>query len=209
MDTHDVSELPQFFQRVEDQKRSLQNAQARKGQRPLRQSRLDMITQFMWSMGNTTRGRGPGQTYVATSFVPPPYRPCVKPFRDLTKTAIDDLVLETHHRGMYLLLRCVTPQDRMTAVMAIVEDENGDTILLQLYHQEQAGETSEDILMEGGILLVKEPYLKCTANKGYGLRVDHASDVEFLSPGDKRIPDPWKQASKRKSPALRRSNPLA
>lgn len=88
----------------------------------------------------------------------------------LKKMMIDDLLLETHHRGTYLLVRSVTPQDRMTAVMAIVEDERGDVLMVQLYHQQNdAVGQAEDILVEGTVLILKEPYLKLcrTATTGF------------------------------------------
>lgn len=46
---------------------------------------------------------------------------------------IKDL-LESHHRVSYLVLRTATPVDRMTAIMAIVEDEKGHAATLQLYN---------------------------------------------------------------------------
>lgn len=202
MDTQDVSGLPEHFHHIQEQKKRIRNAHAQKGQRPARQPRWAMVSQFLLSMGSAARARGSDQTYIGTSFVPSPYPPCVKAAGELTKTGIDDLVLETQHRGKYLLLRCITPQDRMTAVMAIVEDENGDTILLQLYHQEEADENPKDILKEGVVLLLKGPYLKFTANGGYGLRVDHLSDVEFLPPGDKRIPGRWEQTPRENDTAI-------
>lgn len=200
MDTHDISDTPQYFQHLQKQKQNLRDAQSRMGQRPPGgKPREQTIFQFRLRTMQNARHLDTTVGYVASSFVPSPYPPCVRPFGELTKTAIDDLVLETHHRGKYLMLRCVTPQDRMTAIMAIVEDEDGDVLLLQLYHQEQDAEPVEDILVEGRVLIVKEPYLKYTSDGGYGLRVDHLSDVELLSSDDGRIPQLWKQASRKKT----------
>jgi hypothetical protein len=41
----------------------------------------------------------------------------------LKRVAIKDLQLETHHRRTYLLLRSITLDSRMTAIMVIMEDE--------------------------------------------------------------------------------------
>jgi hypothetical protein len=107
---------------------------------------------------------------------------------------IDDLLLETHHRGNYLLLRSVTPQDRMAGVRAIVEDEHGDVLSLQLYHQEDENDSAAaDVIVEGMVMIVKEPYLKTTSDGNYGLRVDHLSDIVFLSLDDDRIPTRWQR----------------
>lgn len=202
MDVHDISGLEDTIRCIAEQKKNLRNALAFKGQRPTREPRNAMINQFLLSRASNTRASGLGgesQVYTMTSFVPPSYPPCITPFSELTKTTIDKLVLETQHRGKYLLVRVVTPQDRITAVMAIVEDEKREVVMLQLYHQEQAGDTLEDILTQGSVVLVKEPYLKHMANGGYGLRVDHVCDVEFLPPGDERIPDAWKQTPRQRT----------
>lgn len=92
-----------------------------------------------------------------TSFIPPPYPPCVQPLSLLRKTMIKELRLETQHRGIYLIVRIVTPEDNLNASMAIVEDEAGDVLLVQLYLQND-GLTGEkgDILLEGAVLLLKD-----------------------------------------------------
>jgi len=116
------------------------------------------------------------------------------PLSNLKKIMIDDLLLETHHRGTYLLVRSVTPQDRMTAVMAIVEDEKRDVLMVQLYHQEEdADGRAEDVLFEGMVLILKEPYLKLMSDGNYGLRVDHLSDVVCLSANDEQTPRIWQR----------------
>ncbi|KXX77904.1 Mitochondrial import receptor subunit TOM70 [Madurella mycetomatis] len=80
--------------------------------------------------------------------------------------------------------------------MSIVEDENGNHLLLQLYHQEEGTDgAAEDILVEGIAMIVEESYLKLTSDNGYGLRVDHLSDIIFLSADDERIPSRWQRRS--------------
>jgi hypothetical protein len=88
---------------------------------------------------------------------------------------IKSLRLETHHRERYLLLRTVTPTDTMTAVIAIIEDEDGSVLMLQLYYQEEELSGAQS-LREDTVLVVKECYVKVMANGDYGIRVDHLSD---------------------------------
>jgi hypothetical protein len=200
MDTHDISDTPQYVQSLRDMQRKLRDAQALKGQRPARPARTQVISQFQMNLmpSRANADHEKETSFIKSSLVPPPYPPCTVPLSDLKKTMIDDLLLETHHRGTYLLVRSVTPQDRMTAVMAIVEDEKGDVLMVQLYHQEDG---AEDILVEGTVLILKEPFLKTMSDGNYGLRVDHLSDVVFLSADDGRIPSSWRRGSAEQSGA--------
>lgn len=191
MNTNDVSTNPKFVELLLRQKQSLRDAQCRKGQRPKgRKSRDKIILQFRFRL--MMKQERADNFNMRTSFVPPAYNPCLCPFHDLTKVSIKNLLLETHHRGNYLLMRSITPPDRMTAVMAIVEDENRDVLMLQLYYQEKENErTAEDILKEGTVLIVKEPYLKMMSDGDYGIRIDHLSDIIYLPAYDERVPSCW------------------
>lgn len=201
MDTHDPSHLPELLEVSVKQKKNLQAALLRKGQSPQWHPREMMLAQFLWRLSKKADASADNNFHIATSFVPPPYPPCVTPFSQLTKAMIRDLVLETQHRGKYLLLRCATPQSRMTAVMTMVEDERDEMVMLQLYHQEHPDQPHEEILVQGRIVIVKEPYLKEAVTGGYALRVDHVSDVEFLSPTDERIPPRWRKSPPEKTAA--------
>ncbi|KAJ5610508.1 TPR domain protein [Penicillium lagena] len=194
MDTHGVSEEPQYLKYLAQHKKTLQNAQHFKGQRPKqKQSRDELITEFMLRQ-TSSKNMTPDihEFTIRSSFLPPAYVPSIAPFRELNKVMVKDLVLETHHRGSYLLLRTVTPADRMTAILAIVEDEEGNVLVLQLYNQDPSL-AAEDILNEGRVLLVKEPYLKVMADGGYGIRIDHLSDIKFVPGYDRLVPPSWRK----------------
>ncbi|KAK2765676.1 hypothetical protein FQN54_008532 [Arachnomyces sp. PD_36] len=192
MDTHDVSDVPEYLQLLRGHQNTLRKAQSRKGQRPRpTKSRDEIIMQFQFRQmmkGNTPMGGN----LISSSFVPPAYTPCITPLEDLEKAMIKDLTLETHHRGSYLLLTAVTSTDVMTAVMVIVEDEERNVLMLQLYNQ--ANEFSADShISQGTVIIVKEPYLKVMSDGDYGLRVDHLSDVVFIPEYDSRVPLHWRQ----------------
>ncbi|KAH1539391.1 hypothetical protein KXX61_007222 [Aspergillus fumigatus] len=192
MDTHDVSGNREYWEYLRRYKQTLQHAQSRKGQRPkTTKSRDEIIFQFMLRRIRSSVAPVDLQT-IRSSFVPPAYAPCTAPLRSLAKVMIKDLTLETHHRGSYILLRAVTPPDTMTSVMVIVEDEEGDVLMLQLYNQEE-GLLAEGRLIQGTVILVKEPYLKTMSDGDYGIRVDHLSDVRFIPDHDTLIPSPWRR----------------
>lgn len=80
----------------------------------------------------------------------------------------------------------------MTAIMAVMEDESDDVVLLHLYQQEDERDRSAtDIINVGRVLLVKEPYFKVMGDGEYGICVDHLSDVIHFKRGDARIPKAW------------------
>jgi hypothetical protein len=82
----------------------------------------------------------------------------------------------------------------MAGVSAIVEDEHGDVLSLQLYHQEDENDSAAaDVIVGGMVMVVKEPYLKTTSDGRYGLRVDHLGDIVFLSSDDDRVPNCWQR----------------
>lgn len=189
MDVHNISS--QYQGLISRQKRTLEEAKKRQGQRPRdRKSREHTYTNFMMLLmpQRFTEERG----MLSSSFIPPSYLPCFTPMAELKPITIKNLQLEIHHRGTYLLLRSITPPNRMTAIMAVMEDEDGNVILLQLYQQEdERSRPAADIVKVGTILLVKEPYFKVMVDGEYGLRVDHLSDVIHLTSGDAWIPKAW------------------
>lgn len=189
MDVYNVTQ--QYTELINRQKQTLQEAKKRQGRRPRDlKSREQVYRKFMVAF--MFRGNRERNHMIHSSFIPPAYLPCTTPMSVLRPVAIKDLQLETHHRGTYLLLRSITPPSRMTAIMAIMEDENGDVIMLQLYQQEDEGKrAATDIVNVGTILLIKEPYFKVMGDGEYGLRVDHLSDIIHLKRDDSRIPKAW------------------
>ncbi|KAL9077334.1 MAG: hypothetical protein Q9157_003370 [Trypethelium eluteriae] len=193
MNVHNAADLEQYTQLMSRQRLTLQKAKARQGQRPRdRRSRQDAYSKFMLSLMLSGRQRD-DRHLIHTSLIPPSYHPCIAPLAELRPAAIRDLQLEIHHRGTYLLLRSITPPQRMTAIMALMEDKKDDVVLLQLYQQEdEISLEATKIVNIGTILLVKEPYFKVMGDGEYGLRVDHVSDVVHLKEGNTMIPDEWR-----------------
>ncbi|XP_014552216.1 hypothetical protein COCVIDRAFT_110923 [Bipolaris victoriae FI3] len=189
-------DLDEYTQIMQQQKRVLQDAKKKQGQYPRdRKGRDIMLFEFtMASVANTQRAGSEDTQTIHSSFVPPAYPPCTTSLGDLKPIAIEGLRLETHHRGCYLILRAITPPNRMTAILVLVEDEHGDVTLLQLYQQEdEASRPASTVVDKGSVLLIKEPFFKITASGDYSLRVDHLSDIIFLGNNDSRIPQSWRQ----------------
>jgi hypothetical protein len=195
MDTCDVSEFSEYAKLMNRQQHALQAARKRQGECPTdRRSRQQLVEMFMMQyMANQMRSLDTREVLqVHSSFIPSPYLPSIAPMKDLKELFIKDLRLETHHRGNYLLLRSITPPNRMAAIMAIMEDGKESAIMLQIYQQdEEKDRPATDILRVKDIVLIKEPYFKIMGDGEYGLRVDHASDIIWVEE-DERVPLQWR-----------------
>ncbi|KAL4808512.1 hypothetical protein BDV18DRAFT_158598 [Aspergillus unguis] len=191
MDTRDVPDEDVYLQVLQNQTQILQKAQSQKGKRlNTTKSREEIIMAFI--IKHLTAEFSPQPPFTTRiSYLPPAYPPSVRAFGGLKKVMIQDLTLETHHRGSYAVLRAVTQAKTASGIMAIVEDEARNVVLLMLYNQEEAL-TKHGRLAEGTVLIVKEPYVKVTADGEYGIRVGHLSDVWFLSEHDVLVPVAWR-----------------
>lgn len=195
MEVDDVSHVGQWTQLLAKQKVALQAASKRRGEQPKdRRSRGQLVHEFMLRYASTTMMHRRKDRYtIHHSWVAAPYPPSVASLRGLKKLYLKDLQLETHHRGFYALLRVATLPVTMTAVMAIMEDEKDDGVVFQLYQQEDEDHRpGEEAVQIQRVCVVKEPYFKVMNDGNYGLRVDHLSDVMWLSPDDEKIPRGWR-----------------
>ncbi|KAL0929523.1 uncharacterized protein CTRU02_215422 [Colletotrichum truncatum] len=204
MDVQKVSSEDWFTSLLRQWEQSAARAQRRKGQLvrdhpPSNQ----LVSQFMMKLQMASSKQELWSGTMATSQLPPPYAPCVRPMSELEHIAISDMKLETHHRGMRTALRVLTPPDRMTAVMAIVEDEQGTALLLQLYYQpDESVVPAKEIMQLGDVFILKEPFFKIATDGSYTLRVDHLGDIVRLANGDDRIPLQWRK----QPPTLKQSS---
>lgn len=193
MDVDDVSHVRRWVQLLGTQKATLQANSRRKGELPKDRKPLEqLVREFMVQLLGQKMMAPDMNHLIHHSFVAPPYQPSTAAFGSLQQLYIQNLRLETHHRGFYIILRSVTPAMVLTGIMAIMEDEKGDGVSLQLYQQKtNRYQIADDILQEGRLCIIKEPYYKIMNDRSYGLRVDHVSDLIWLSMDDDRIPTAW------------------
>jgi hypothetical protein len=188
MDIQDVDEAAQYIGIMQSQKQMLKESAAYKGRKPdYRPSLSTLVAGHLFDKAEAP----PVMPSLRWTFIPLAYLPSAVPSRALTQLFIDDLLLETHHRGKYLLLRIVTPPTKLTGIITVVEDEQGDGELLQLYNQDEGLDPAQ-ILPINAVCLIKEPYYKRTSTGGFAIRVDHVTDLIFLKPFDSRIPLKWR-----------------
>ncbi len=190
MDLQDVSNDKYFVEKLEMQKLGLRVDRKSEGLIPRdRASRAKLIKEqeARIKSGVETHNSFPGSLFLL-----PQYAPSIAPLGGLKKVLIKDLRLETHHRGLYIMLRVVTRPFKKIDLVTVVEDETKDVVLLQLYHQEYENlPFAFDIARTRSVCIVKEPYFKIANTGIYTLRVDHVSDLIWLSEFDERLPKCW------------------
>ncbi|KAI0830010.1 hypothetical protein F5Y06DRAFT_307938 [Hypoxylon sp. FL0890] len=135
---------------------------------------------------------------VVTEIVPPYYPPCVRPVEELQPLMISRMRLGTHNRGSRTLVHLVSHACRVvgfTSIIAVVEDEEDMTLLLELHNQPEEDKTirMHDILQKGEVCIIKDPFLVPCGEGKYILRVDHVSDIILLEDTDSRIPEKWRK----------------
>ncbi|KAI8227020.1 hypothetical protein K4K55_008211 [Colletotrichum sp. SAR 10_96] len=191
MDTKDVSnvnEITALFRRLHQ---AAERAGSRKGETPTDHPPSNILVARFMMARSASLARSGDQTTYSTTQVPPPYPPCVRSAASLRPLPISKMKLEEHHRGKQVVIRTMTPPDKMNAVMAIAEDEEGTAVLLQLYNQPEDVKADE-LLPQSSVHIIKEPFFKVTTDGKYSLRVDHVSDILLLSANDERIPKRWR-----------------
>ncbi|KAK2061682.1 hypothetical protein LY76DRAFT_590189 [Colletotrichum caudatum] len=196
MDVKDVSEAEEFVAYFQQLQITAERARSMKGQIPLDHPSPSMLVGHF----EMARGRAiiemimkPRQCYIKTSQMPPAYLPCNRPENELQPLPISKMRLEEHHRGTHVLVRTMTMPHKINVVSAIAEDEEGTAVLLQLYNQPEESEFDvEDILPQGSVCLIKEPFFKKATDGKYSLRVDHVGDFCLLPRDDERIPQQWR-----------------
>ncbi|TVY56830.1 hypothetical protein LCER1_G002327, partial [Lachnellula cervina] len=193
MDTNDVSDIDQYIKVLDAQKKTLKAAEARTGQQPIeRKTRSQLIHRHQLVAIQAKMQQFRSEHHVQSTFLPPPYPPSTAALEALTPIFIRDLRLGTHHRGKYLLVRSATGPDRITAIMNIVEDEQEDAIMMQLYQQpEEIIRPASSIVTTGDIFLIKEPFFKVMGDGEYGLRIDHVSDILRIDARHRMCPNKW------------------
>jgi hypothetical protein len=129
------------------------------------------------------------------------YRPCYLPLSHLKKIFLKDLKFETHHRGSFLLLRVFCQPFRKSAVLAAIEDETSDVDRLALCHTKETLRAFE-VLPEGTVITVKEPFYHMDDDGRYALRVDHPSDMVVLEYRHKLWPEKWQDGEETQMTAL-------
>ncbi|OAA50848.1 TPR domain protein [Beauveria brongniartii RCEF 3172] len=196
MDTREVSQDAQFAAHVREVGLMHEMAQLRNGQLVHDHPPPDsLVARFSAIRVSLNAKHATQETLISTTQLPPPYPPSDRFVEELSPIDIKQMRLGEHHRGSRVIVRALTSPIRLNAIMLVVEDLEGTAVNLQLHHHPSADDVpSEEVINIGNVLIIKEPFFKCTTDNSYSLRVDHLSDVVWLEPFDSRVPDAWRTA---------------
>lgn len=172
---------------IEQKKQKLEAATKRRGEFPTDgKSKHQLIHDHVWQHHNASQNRTNIEGSISTV---PLYPPSTVSLHNLKQIYINDLQLETHHRGFYVLLKALTLPTGKFVVTLIMEDENTKAVTVEFYHQE----AEKDLPFYATASLqdtciIKEPYFTIATNEDYCIRVDHVTDMIWLSEDDERTP---------------------
>jgi tetratricopeptide (TPR) repeat protein len=119
-----------------------------------------------------------------------PYLPSTAKLEDLKPIKLQDLLMETHHRGRVLSVRRVSPVAELKASSwAVVQGESLDDVgRLELFlHRSRHG---QDMLVAGSEFFIKEPYYTLNTQGERVIKVDHPSDLVISVYADD--PEGWR-----------------
>jgi hypothetical protein len=106
---------------------------------------------------------------------------------------LSELLIETHHHGLGIIVRTVTEPYHAIGTVTVVEDECGNVDKVAINNQSETSLLAN--VPKGSIIAIKEPYYKYTSEDDLIICVDHPSDVILLESGDPMIPPELQLAS--------------
>lgn len=164
-----------FTARINAQKRAMQAAKGRKGQKA-----TNKASRYEIELTYINRIAMPADLYkLRNCFIAFAYPPSTTPIQDLKPIKLSELRLETRHVGRVLIVRIFTPAKRIVSVQAGIEDEDEDVDHIGLYNADPKLK-AEQILPKDAVFAVKEPYYKPSASGGYMVRVGECTPESFI-----------------------------
>ncbi|KAG9948288.1 SET domain-containing protein, partial [Aureobasidium melanogenum] len=169
----------------------------RKGKKRFSQARLTrrQLERHGAISGRTT-------TNIKLTVFPEAYAPSKASLLTLAnKIHLNDLLLETHHHGSFLILRTFAHSTNVSEIQTFmpVEDETGEVDRIAILNFGLSSWPQKQ-LPPGAVLAIKEPfYSSVPEDMGMALCVHHPSDVLFLDEDHPMFPHEWKSSTQPKT----------
>lgn len=192
MDIHDVSEDPRFLPFLDKHLAALQDMRRSYLHPNPTRPALELYLQFMYRKIENSALYGPST--IRVSYIPSGYHPCITSVNAMRKILIRESTIGFPNRQCYFVLRLIAPPSTVDWVRLLVEDENHDVVLLHLHNHEW--EMAWDgRLVEGSVVLVKEPYVRKLSEGKYAIQVDHLNSLQILFDNSSLTPSAWRRTN--------------
>lgn len=169
-------------------KRQMQNvekAQKMKGKKPeIRFPKEILLSQYREELSRSKSSAA--QSTYHNSIITLTYAPCTEPLLSLQRIPLSKLVLETVHRGKYVIFRTLVEPEKAVGIRTVVEDPEGNVDVFSLYNYD-LDKNYLDVIPNGIIIALKEPYYKLAAGGGAILRCDHPQNAIRLNADDSLV----------------------
>lgn len=118
------------------------------------------------------------------------YAPSTAPINTLNKVFVTEMVLESQHRGCYVLVR-LDPSQSLASGIGIGHDEIGNIVGFRIMLQ-NGQQVYNEYLGDAQVIIIKEPlYVALPESSAGYISIYHISDVVVLSHSDPRLPQIW------------------
>ncbi|KAJ4111312.1 hypothetical protein NW768_011885 [Fusarium equiseti] len=198
MDTYDVSKDAELINLMKRFERSDAKANENKGHLadhpPPKVVIGALISNFEPGPQGPPMRREDQKTTGHVTLITNPYPPSSVPAAELEAIPFSQMRLQMPQHGKKVFVRVITPPVRETAtVIAVVEDEEGTAVFLNLFQQlEDKVEPHWEVVLHNSVAIIKGPFFMQLADHPCTLKVDHPSDIIWLRDGDERIPQNWR-----------------
>jgi hypothetical protein len=178
MDLHGISADDQFLPYLRKQEQALADAKNRDGELPKDRRAAHVLSKFdLCKLSQQIRDAATANQLTIMLLTPHP--PSATSWDQLQQIYFRDMQIAKRHYGKYLLIRALTPPNRNSTIMAIVEDQKGDATFVQLFHQDpEEIRPAASVITTGEVFLPKEPFFWPMVQGECGrLYVYHVSDI--------------------------------
>ncbi|KAF3911074.1 hypothetical protein AA313_de0204931 [Arthrobotrys entomopaga] len=120
----------------------------------------------------------------------PPYPPSTT--KCLEKILLKDLILGERNVGTFLVVKAALAPKFFDAVHVLIEDETGRWDLLHIFNFPFLKNLG-DRITPGQLMLIKEPQYYVSCDQIPAVRVDHLSDILYVTYDNPHVPEKWQK----------------
>ncbi|EPS45104.1 hypothetical protein H072_903 [Dactylellina haptotyla CBS 200.50] len=121
--------------------------------------------------------------------------------RHLNKTMLKDLILGQRNLGKFVVVKTVLLPKHLNNLHVLIEDETGQWGLLHIFEFPYTNHP-EDRIGPGQLMIIKEPFYYVGYDTLAAVRVDHPSDIMYVTHKHPQVHEKWKKKDTSGFPVL-------